>query len=58
MTRWIAIALGLIALAIAGCAPGTTAGTTAGTTTRSPHPAGPQYNSGDRMGGGGAGGGM
>ncbi len=54
MTRRIALALGLVALAIAGCAPGTTAATT----TRSIEPAGPQYNSGDRLGGGGGGGGM
>jgi hypothetical protein len=55
MTRRAAIALGLAFLATAGCAP-----VTAGQPVPVPQsqPAGPQYNSGDRMGGGGGGGGM
>ncbi|MGA8381839.1 MAG: hypothetical protein WB710_12015 [Stellaceae bacterium] len=54
MTRRIAIALGLVALAMAGCAQGTT---TRPTITPPTDPAGPQYDSGDRMGSGGGGGG-
>lgn len=55
MRRRAAIALGLAVLAIAACAP-----VTAGQSipARPAQPAGPQYNSGDRMGGGGGGGGM
>lgn len=52
MKRRIGIVLGLVVLALAACA--------AGPAGHSTEPAGPQYNSGDRMGGGGggAGGGM